>query len=533
MARTDDAAARRALIQRFREGKVKLPRLGPKVAGSMTKTVKFMRDNPGYVRKHRSVLRQELGDDTLALAGYNFADDGVRMQQFDGVPGKSTKLKRVWTPDKGEAEGLKVRGKIEGTKVVKVKAPKAQKPVVKKPKPTVPKVTPPSAAQGGVTQVTPPAVVGAAAGAATGGKRAPSAAGGGKQAAGPNLFDIAIQRLLGLNTGAGFQALDPTQLLAGLTGSTASQTKSIRDELSRLSGMGAFNTGKIDEWFGKVGADVDRARTRGMDTTRQLGEALAGNNQSLLASIGGEAAPGASAVGQVAQSGQNTLAAMGAADAQFLSDMGPLLSAEGASLKASELARIANMRRDYTEKLSEIETGDNSRRAELAMQIAQINNQGRQQRFSNEASVAETLAGLALSGEKLTASQQQAIAQLAYKQQQDQLAQANRDRDFGLDVYQANQSAQGRAVDDQAAMARSLDQKLARANADITKLLSVEDYPMYQAGGLAPPNLVKDILNAYRTQGVDLTDPRARKAAASMIQRFGVRVDPRWIRGWR
>lgn len=100
-------------------------------------------------------------------------------------------------------------------------------------------------------------------------------------------------------------------------------------------------------------------------------------------------------------------------------------------------------------------------------------------------------------------------------------------------MYQANQSAQGRAVDDQAAMARSLDQKLARANADITKLLSVEDYPMYQAGGLAPPNLVKDILNAYRTQGVDLTDPRARKAAASMIQRFGVRVDPRWIRGWR
>lgn len=532
MARTDDAAKRRALIQRFREGKIPATILPGKAGKDLGAAVSFLRKNPGYVWKHRTALRNELGDYTLGLAGYNLGDGDQRMQQFDGVPGRSTKLKRVWTPDKAEAEGLKTRTKVEGTRVVKVKAPKASKPTVQRPKPTVTKVAPPKSSAPATPSVVSSAAVGAAVGAAPRGPSAPSP-GRTPASSESSMYDMAMRMLLGLDTSGGFRPLDSGKLLAGLTGSTAQQTKSIRDAIDRLKGLGERNVGQIDEWFGKVGADVDRARTRGMDTTRELGEALSGNNAALLASIGGEAAPGASAVGQVAQSGQNTLAALGAADAQFLSDMGPLLSAEGASLKASELARIANMRRDYTEKLSEIETGDNSRRAELAMQIAEINNQGRQQGFSNAAGIAETIAGLALSGKKLTQSQQQAIMEMMYKQQADQRDQANRDRDFGLDVFQVNSSAQGRAVDDDRAMARSLDQKLARANADITKLLDVGDYPLYQEGGLAPPNLVKDILNAYRSQGVDLTDPRARKAAASMIQRFGVRVNPKWIKGWR
>ncbi len=504
------------------------------------KLISYLRNNPGYVWKNRRYLRSQIGDETLGLAGYRIPSDGKTMHQYEysGIPGTTGgKLLRTWTPSAKDAAALAAGpGKVEGTKVIHAPSPVGPKFV---PKPKAAPAKPPAKP----TAKKPPKTATSASGvykapqapASTVTSRGPATSTASTPAAGKpgtDLFATALKSLLGLNPNAGFHPLDANAILAGLGQSTAQQTQTIRDQMASLDKEGAFNAGKIDQWFGKVGSDVERARTRGQDMTAALGSALTGNNQAILESIGGAAAPGASAVGQIAQSGQNTLAALGAADAQFLNDIGPMLTGEAANLKASDLARLSQMKRDYTNQLTQIGADDSDKRAALALQIAQANNAGGQQRFQNAAGLAETMAGLALSGQKLTLAQQQAIAALAQKQQSMALGQANEDRQYGLDVTKAAISGQNQAADNSAAQARSLDQKLNAANSDIAKI-DVNDYPLYKRGGLAPTGLVEDVLNMYRSYGVDLTDPRARKAAQAAIKTFGVNVDPRWVAGWR
>jgi hypothetical protein len=524
-----------------------------------SKLVQYLRNNPGVMWKHRGYIRSQLGDEVIGLAGYNLSDKGDRMQQYDGVPGRSTKMIRAWTPNQKEAAGLKTRSKMEGTKVIKVAKPTGPKyqgkggaPYDKIPKGT--DLQAPFADNKGAAKTPPGKITKTSAGlkainAASAAKQMPGAAGKTKTRTaaaatqGNSLMDLALQRLLGLDTRGGFKAIDPNAILSGMTTDTESQVSTIRNMMADLEKQGEFNTQKIGDWFNQVGKSVDTAKTRGMEMTKGIGENLAGNNAAILGSIGGEAALGKSPVAQVAQSGQNTLAAMGAADAQFLNDMGPLLQGEGRSLQAAELGRLAQMRRELQGSMASIKTEGNDKRAALALQIAQSNNEGRQQQFSNAAGLGETLAGLAMSGQKLDADQRMQVAQLMARQSQNQADQANEDRDYKLDwakmIYgaQSDQAdlvtkAQQDEEDRKAGMVKSQDQKLAAANRDIRKIINPANYPLFKPNKLAPAGMVQDVLNAYRAAGVDLSDPRAKKAAQAIIRTYGVHVDPKWIRGW-
>ena len=60
-----------------------------------------------------------------------------------------------------------------------------------------------------------------------------------------------------------------------------------------------------------------------------------------------------------------------------------------------------------------------------------------------------------------------------------------------------------------------------------------EMYELHPAGGLAPKELVQQILGTYRSLGVPLTDPRSRQSVAGLIQSYGYKYDPKWVNGWR
>ena len=489
------------------------------------KLVAFLRNNPGYVWKHRGYIKSQ-AEDELNLAGYNVDSGGGRMQQYEYARGQG-KVLRVWEHAPKAIKAAQARARAQGTKIVKVKPPTAQAkklpPVVKGPV-TTPKGdvvaatgTPPGQTRMGTPKTTVPKKT------KTGQTRV-------EQGASQGLFDLALRRLLGLDTSGGFKPLDATGLLKGLDSSTSSQTKMIRDQIADLDKQGAFNTGQLDKWNQQIRDHVERARGRGIEMTKGLGGALAGNNAAILGSIGGEAAIGASPAAQTAQQGQNTLAALGQVDAQFLGDMQPLIEGEGRALKARELARLGDVRKQYTQQMQQVGTQDNSKRAELAMQIAQINNQGRQQVFQNQAGVAETLAGLGLSERELSAKQQSALlAAIAARD-----AQTSRDRLAWARIDQGNArifaGAQDDAVDNAAGQAKSIDQKIAGAQTLIAEL-NPDDYPSFIPGKLAPQGLVQDVVDSYRQYGADVTDPRVKKAIAAAIRSFGVRVDPRW--GWQ
>lgn len=529
-------------------GGVKLPNGMFFADKDKSKLVSYLRQNPGFVWKNRLYLKSQVGEDTLGLAGYRIPSDGRTMQQYEysGLPGTTGgRLLRTWTPNAKDAAHLAAgRGKAEGTKVIHVPA-STGKPYVANPDPAKGATKKPPVKEAPLTDAsksgvyTAPSVpadkVTSRGGAATVPARGTNGTGGGTK---NSLFSTALKTLLGLDPRAGYQPLDADSILASLGQSTATQTQLIRDQMAALNQEGAFDAGQIDRWFGQIGEGVDRARTRGQDMTAALGQALAGNNQGLIASIGGEAAPGAAAVGEVAANGQNTLAALGAADSQFLNDIGPLLQGEGASLKAQDLARLSAMRRDYTAQLAQIGADDSDKRATLALQIAQANNAGGQQQFQNAASTAETLAGLALSGQKLTLAQQQAIAALAQKQQAMDVGQYNKDRSYGLDVAKLIADSQNTATDNAQQDARALGSRLSAASSTVRGLGNAQAlaqaFPHLPPGqnNLAPSQLVQQVLDIYRSNNLDLRDPRVSKAAAAAIGTLGYRVDPKWVRGW-
>lgn len=495
------------------------------------KLVGYLRDNPGYVYKNRFLLQQSLGDETLGLAGYHVLKNSDRMFQYNGVPGRSTKVLRAWTTDPKEEKALSTNAdKVKVTRVAPSKEKATVIPQGPKPKPDKPTPTtgPPTATS---EAYKPVASVNRSAAIPTKTKPKTRA----EQGIDPNanLLATAIKRLLGLDPSGGYTPLDAKALLAGLDADTATQTRLINSNIAGLDRIRDDNARRVDDMFATIGGQVERARQRGADMTGALGQSLAGGNAAILASIGGEAAPGAGPAAAVGQAGQNTLAAIGSADAQFLSDMGPLLQAEAGTIKADQLSQINAMRKEYMDQLQQVGSTNNSERAKLALQIAQANNEAGQQRFQNSASVAETLAGLAMSGIKLTQSQQQAIAALAQKSQAMALGQANKDRQYGLDVAKLVAGSANDQADASAAAAKASDQKVARATAAVRKYIDPSSYPLYKPGKYAPPGMVKDILNVYRSEGADLTDPRVRKAVVGAIKQYGVDVDPQWVNGWR
>jgi hypothetical protein len=387
----------------------------------------------------------------------------------------------------------------------------------------------------------------------------PAAGGGGKKGGGaatPSIFDAAIRGLLGLDPSVG--QIDAKAIMDLYDQGTSGQMQSIRDQIAQIPQIQEHNLGRIQGWYDTVGQQVDKARQRGIDMTSALSAADQSNAQGLMASLGGEANPANASVGQVAQSGVNTLNAMGAADAQYLADIGPLLQGEAASMKDSEIQRLAGMQQDYQSQLAQLTSQDTSGKAQLAMQIAQMNQDAGQQSYQNAAGLMNTIAGLALSGKKLDASTAQFLAnyqrQVANDQQdaayQQGSLQARQDAtqqsgiNSMLDYILGNKrldastaSAQQRAGASQVKSVESLIQKTAD---DIGSTISLTDkngtinprYAGYHEGGLAPQALVKDVLNTYRQNGADLSDPRVRKAAVASIQRFGVKVDPAWVNGW-
>lgn len=553
---SDSADAVRSRVGDLGSGTFRLP--NGLTFRDKSKLVRYLRDNPGFAYKHRLWLKAQ-APDAFNLAGYHVSDDGRKMSQYEYAAGQGKTL-HFWTDDAKEARAImRGRGTVEGTKVTQV-APlsKPQKTYVK------PKSYPAGKAAAEAPATPGPKVVGGQVTQTSAQRNAPQTAaapmpkGAARTSTGanpaatkpagkavPSVFDQAIKSLLGMDPSV--DKIDPNAILNLLGSGTDAQMQTIRDQLSQLPQIQEHNLGLIGDWMNTVGGQVEKARQRGIDLTNQLGQAGASNLQGIIGSIGGEANPASASVAEVGQAGQNTLQALGSADAQFLSDMGPLLQGEAASMKQSELDRLGGMQRDYESQLSQLQGQDTSAKAQLALQIAQMNQQAGQQEFSNRQGLAETLAGLALSGQKLDAQTMQFLAGMQQKYDSTNAQNARTNATIQAQNARTNATNQRMSVNDwldyltaqqragqtaQNAQVKSRDQKIADANSAVTKVIDPTSFAGHY-GALAPQELVRSVLDLYRQTGSDLTDPYVRKAAAGAISSFGYKVDPSWMNGWR
>lgn len=317
------------------------------------------------------------------------------------------------------------------------------------------------------------------------------------------------------------------------------QQRLYQQQLADLQRQQEWDTRSIQNWYGQVGQAVDTARGRNAQMTGDLTGALRSNVQGILESIGGSAAPGAGPVGATGQAGANTLAAIGAADSQYLADMQPLLAQEAAGASASLINQLAAQRRELESNFQQYtasrKTEQTDKAAQLALQIAELNNQAKQQNYSNRASMAETLAGLMLQSGKMSLSEQQAIMDYMAQQQALQYRAGNDQANRALRGAIANQSTQTRLGIEGS---RSFEKRI---NAALAGLPPIDPTAAnYEAAAAqlkidpskywASPELMQYVEQQFQQQGLSLRDAQTRTRFVAAVEQYGVHVRPEWLK---
>jgi hypothetical protein len=280
------------------------------------------------------------------------------------------------------------------------------------------------------------------------------------------------------------------------------QMSEVRREIGRNPAQLKTNLADIARWYGDSIKGVEQAKTRGADMTKSVADATTGNAKSILESIGGAAALGAQGVAQSGANAAGTIQALGAVDQSFLNDIQPLLQGEAANASTSETARMGNLLQGYKQRLSDLAVQKGGARATGVSEALKYNSDLGQQAFTNKVGLIQTAGALALDNAK-------AQNYLADQQAKADKATATGNKTILATIQKANSQANQYGYD------------------------PAELYAQYPKGGLAPGELVSNVLNTYRANSLPLTDPRVRSAAAALIQTYGYKVDPKWVNGWR
>lgn len=144
---------------------------------------------------------------------------------------------------------------------------------------------------------------------------------------------------------------------------------------------------QVRQSLGKAaGADSAAAKA----ASASLGDAAA----NIVASLGGSANAGSAAVGAAGEDAAGTLAALGNAQDFYNAQLQPLLSAESASQRSSEMARQTALHQDLAAQLAGLQGARGQAKAAAMADILQANNALAQQRYGNRTNAAQTLASL-------------------------------------------------------------------------------------------------------------------------------------------
>jgi hypothetical protein len=130
----------------------------------------------------------------------------------------------------------------------------------------------------------------------------------------------------------------------------------------------------IASWYGQVMGALNTATGRDQAASTAGVSSIKDAASALAASLGGSANLGTPEVAAAGQNGVNTLAAMGQAQSQFQSDMGPILKAEQAQAANNQNNKDAVQAQSDRAQLAALMSQEGAAQATAANQITQENN---------------------------------------------------------------------------------------------------------------------------------------------------------------
>lgn len=193
----------------------------------------------------------------------------------------------------------------------------------------------------------------------------------------------------------GIQEYTPDMLdsLAG-TESYDSTISSLQGMLDQNTRDTAANIKQIQGWYGQVGQSLKTAAQRDQAIQAASLSSVQDAARAIASSIGGEANPGASMAAQAGAQGAGLVQAMGAANDEFNSDIGPLIAAEGVGRTADAQAEGSRRAQEIAMQIAQTRSEKTSSRGDALLKLAQLNNELNQQRTDRELSIRQANQGL-------------------------------------------------------------------------------------------------------------------------------------------
>lgn len=172
----------------------------------------------------------------------------------------------------------------------------------------------------------------------------------------------------------GAQLFSPT-LAATLAGTQYNQAITDAQQNLAMTQSGADQAlANVGQWWSSILGGQKQAQQNTQAIDQSVSHDEAGNNASLLASLGGSANPGAAGVGEEATADQGTLSALNANNQQYEANMSPILQLGAAGAKTAQqnqnTANIAAAMKSVNDNIA----AKGATQAQDAYQIAQDNN---------------------------------------------------------------------------------------------------------------------------------------------------------------
>lgn len=264
----------------------------------------------------------------------------------------------------------------------------------------------------------------------------------------------------------------------------------LQQEINNLPTAKANALANIANWFGQVTGAEKTASERDQAMATAGSKADSANTTGIIASLGGGAMAGSGQIGAIGANDANTLNAIGASDAQLSADLAPIFASEEANAKQTMSNKFDQGLADLNNQLASAQGSGAAAKAAALMQIIGANNSTRQQNFSNEASLAQTLAGLQISGmNAATNAQYKGIMNALH------IAEINK-----TNAAAANKTTKGSFTSatnaEKAKVAQAIQAAIADPNTG--KLKSGYDWP----------SALRDARNIVRTNGWNPLDPQ-------------------------
>jgi hypothetical protein len=312
----------------------------------------------------------------------------------------------------------------------------------------------------------------------------------------------------------GGSLLDPNMAdkLAGLQ--FDSQIHDLGVQQGRQPRIAAQDLADIKNWYGQAEGSLATAGARDKATSTAGRNSILDATKALVASIGGSANEGSGSVAAAGDDAVGTIGALGTAEDQYNSDMGPIMKLAQAGASASEQARQTQAAQDLTTQLEDAKGQRGDAKAQALMQILQANNATKDTRLTN-------MLGIRAANNQLTEQQYQ--NQLA--EQQAQLSGLA----LGVKMTAANTAAAraNAAINKPKPGTYGATSASVKSTAAANARAGIVD-PTTGKLNVTIPAAVARVNQAIRSYGWSLANPAVLTFRNNVLQSAGITPNPAW-----